>query len=416
VFSASVDMKVIQWSRSSGVCVQSFEGHTREVTSLCSLGPVLFSSSDAGMVLMQWAEGLTHAMIANEAEQEDADNGLLEQLQEALLVADKQRGTAIVELRAIGTRLTELEDHINQSDERRGDLQKNKLRKTMAILFDNGPSKTCIDCWRRSVASASAAFRGELQLMTEQQQAEMAAARAALASAEHERDKLNAQLVEQGEHADSCMISVNREFGFQKIVRVTVELNKWTLTKGMMQWRDNLYRHVMLEKQGEIVGQHDIMHAAKHVCTVYNKFKAMRMTRLVLNWHQDVTVAIMDQANAEEEKKLRNTMQVVALSNLGNMLERWKRKALFFVVHQMHNRQTEAEALKTAICWASMSREGMSKKEKGSRSLQFLKRCRRILFRATQSLLYHAVFDWNTAVKRDPKWLGKKKKTKPKKK
>lgn len=249
----------------------------------------------------------------------------------------------------------------------------------------------------------------------EQQQVEMAAARAALASAERERDKLTSQLVEQGERSDSCMISVNREFGLQKIVRVTVELNKWALTKGMMQWRDNIYRQIMLEKQGEIVGQHDLLHAAKHIRTVYNKFKAMRMTRMILNWHQDVTVAIMDQANIKEEKKLRNTMQVVALSNLGNMLERWVRKALFFVVHQMHNKQTEAEALKTAICWASMSREGMSKKEKGSRSLQFLRRCRRILFRATQSLVYHVVFDWNMAVQRDPKWPGKKKK-RPKKK
>ena len=125
IFSASVDMSVIQWSLGSGAAVQQFGGHTREVTSLCTLGPSLFSSSDAGVVLMHWTEGRAStasaaSCMASAADRaQEADGVLLDQLQEALVVADKQRSAAILELRAIGSRLSELEKHITASDERR---------------------------------------------------------------------------------------------------------------------------------------------------------------------------------------------------------------------------------------------------------------------------------------------------------
>merc|ERR1712070_456849 len=104
----------------------------------------------------------------------------------------------------------------------------------------------------------------------------------------------------------------------------------------------------------------------------------MFMSKLVISWNSNSSMSVADAAAAREEAILRETMEAVAIQALVNILERWKRRVLFLCVHTFREKHNEAEAIKTAMQWAQMSKRGKFKRDQGSKATQFLKSCRRI--------------------------------------
>ena len=101
---------------------------------------------------------------------------VLELTRQALMLADTQRTAATHELRAIAERLTVLEKHVNQGDNRRfctpycvlssltvcwtarAELQRSKMKKVLNNMFNLGPAAVCVGVWgKRAVREGAAA-------------------------------------------------------------------------------------------------------------------------------------------------------------------------------------------------------------------------------------------------------------------